>query len=138
MKRSKKVKEKFIELRASGMTLAQAAKELDIAYNTAVNWERQDKEQIDAIRAIKLEELMDKFRMTKERRIELFGQQLLAVQEELSKRGLSDVPTQKLMDMMMRLSKLLETEAIHPRFMTEDDIDREKSRREWREELRKT
>jgi hypothetical protein len=34
-------KERFIELRASGMTLAQAAGELDIAYNTAVNWQKE-------------------------------------------------------------------------------------------------
>jgi transcriptional regulator with XRE-family HTH domain len=122
--------EEFIEKRATGMTLAQAARDLNISRKTAVNWERKHRENIDAVRAIMLEELMDKYRMTKERRIELFGQQLLAVQAELKNRGLSDVTTAKLMDMAMRLSKLLESEAVQPKFMTSQDVKLERERRE--------
>jgi transposase len=41
MTKPMKTKERFIELRASGYTLAQASKELGISYNTAVNWEKE-------------------------------------------------------------------------------------------------
>jgi hypothetical protein len=105
---------RFVELRASGMTLAQAAYDLNIAYNTAMNWERQSKEQIEATKAIHMEELMDAYRMTKERRLEFFGQQLLTVQEELDSRGLSEVKTDELVDMIIRLSELLQSESIYP------------------------
>jgi hypothetical protein len=91
-------KERFIELRASGLTLSQAAGELDIAYNTAGNWQSELEEDIQAAKAIKLEELLDKYQMTKEKRIELFGERLKAIRKELAKReqDLSDVPTPKL------------------------------------------
>lgn len=82
MTKPAKTKERFIELRASGMTLAKAAHELDIAYNTAVNWEKDLKENIETAKAINMVELLEKYRMTKEKRIELFGERLLAIQEE--------------------------------------------------------
>ena len=126
---SNKTREKFIDLRASGLTLAQAAGKLKVAYNTAVNWQRELEEEINAAKAIKLEELMDKYRMTKEKRIELLGERLLAVQKELEGRELSDIPTRDLIEMMIRLSKLLGSEAVNPQFMDETDINLAKSRK---------
>ena len=110
MTKPAKTKERFIELRASGMTLAKAARELDIAYNTAVNWEKDLKEKINVARAIKMEELLEKYRMTKEKRIELFGERLLAIHEELAERDLSNVPTPKLFEIMIRCIEALKAE----------------------------
>jgi hypothetical protein len=101
MKKTQENTERFIELRASGMTLAKAAQELGVAYNTAVNREKDLKEKIEASKAIKMEELLEKYQMTKEKRIELYGERLLALQEELKKRDLSDIPTPKLFEMMI-------------------------------------
>ncbi|MGD0954941.1 MAG: helix-turn-helix transcriptional regulator [Methanotrichaceae archaeon] len=123
MTKPAETKERFIELRASGMTLSKAAMELDVSYNTVVNWERDLKEEISVGKAFKLEELLEKYRMTKERRIELFGERLLAILEELAKRDLSDVPTPKLFEMMIRCSKALEAETDIPEVMTEVEID---------------
>jgi len=126
-------KERFIELRASAMTLAKASQELEIAYNTASNWQKELQEDIAAAKAIKLEELIDKYRMTKEKRIELFGERLLAIQEEISKRDLSDISTPKLFEMMIRCSKALEAESFVPEFLTKEDIEARKSKRELEE-----
>ena len=116
MRKSAENTERFIEFRASGTTLAQAAQKLGVAYNTAVNWEKDLKEKIDAAKAIKMEELLEKYRMTKEKRIELFGERLQAIQKELAERerDLSDVSTPKLFEMMVRCSKALEAEAVMP------------------------
>jgi hypothetical protein len=137
MKKSEKNMERFIELRACGTTLAKAARELDIAYNTAVNWEKDLQEQIEAAKAIKTEELLEKYRMTKEKRIELFGERLLAIQDELAKRDLSDISTPKLFEMMIRCTKALEAEASMPHFLTEEDIDAMRAKRKYNEELEK-
>jgi hypothetical protein len=130
MTKPAETKERFIELRASGMTLAKSAQELGIAYNTALNWQRELVDYIRAAKAFKMEELMDKYQMTKEKRIELYGERLLAIQEELSKRDFKDIPTPKLFEMMIRLSKALEAESIVPNFLTEDDIKNNKKERE--------
>lgn len=123
MTKSAETMERFVGLRASGMTLAKAAKELGIAYNTAVNWEKNLKENVEVAKASKMEELLEKYRMTKEKRIELFGERLLAIQEELAMRALSDVPTPKLFEMMIICSKTLEAEADIPEFMSEEEIE---------------
>jgi hypothetical protein len=82
-----------------------------------------------------MEELLEKYRMTKEKRIELFGERLLAIKEELAKRelDLSDVSTPKLFEMMIRCSKALEAEVDILHFQTEEDIEKARSKREFEE-----
>jgi hypothetical protein len=116
-------------MRAEGRTLAYIAKELGIADNTAVNWSRELCDNINAAKAFKNEEMIEKYRMTKEKRIEMYGERLLAIQDELAKRDLSDVPTNKLFDMMVKCSKALEAEAVSIGFLTDKDIEQIKEKR---------
>ena len=87
-------------------------------------------DNISAARAIKLEELIDKYRLTKEKRIELFGERLLVIQEELSKRDLKDISTPKLFEMMIRCSRALEARISPSSFLSEEDIENRKKDRE--------
>jgi transcriptional regulator with XRE-family HTH domain len=119
-------KEKFVELRASGMTLAKAAEKLGIAYNTAVGWEKALKERIENQKAIRIEELQEKYLISKEKRIELFGEQLLAINEELKKRDLSEIPTPKLFGMMIKCMKALEEEMVEPVFWSDEEMERKR------------
>ena len=129
MTHSPELKDRFIEMRAEGRTLSAIAKELEIAQNTAVNWSRELSEEIAAIEAFKAEEMIEKYRMTKEKRIEMYGNRLLAMQDELARRDLSEVPTNKLFDMTMKCSKALEAEISNPAFLTDEDIKRRKNER---------
>jgi len=129
MTHSPEIKNKFIEMRAEGRTLSAIAKELGIARNTAVNWSRELSEEIAAIKAFKTEEMIEKYRMTKEKRIEVYGNRLLAIQDELAKRDLSEVPTNKLFDMEVKCSKVVEAEISNPAFLTDEDIETRKNKR---------
>lgn len=129
----KEVREKFIELRAEGRTLVKVAKELKIAYNTAVDWNKEFLEEIDAAKAFQVEEMMEKYRMTRDKRIEMYGERLLALQDELAKRDLSEIPTGKLFEMMMKCSKELQTEIGTPKFLTESEIKSKKMKRSFHE-----
>lgn len=100
------------------MTLAKAVQELGIVYNTASNWQKELQDKIAAPKAFKQEELKDKYRMTKEKRIELFDERLLAIQGELSKKDLKYISTPKLFEMVIICSKALEAESIVPEFLT--------------------
>jgi transposase len=126
---------KFIEMRAEGHTLTKIVEELDISYNTAVNWNRYFAERIEAARAIKLEELLDKYLMAKGKKIELFGERLLAIKDEMATRDPSEVPTAKLFDMLLKCQAALEKEMVEPRFMTESDMEQVKTKRLYVEEL---
>lgn len=123
------IKDRFVEMRASGMTLAKAADELGIARNTVLNWEKDLKERIEAQRAIHIEELQEKYLISKEKRIELFGEKLLTINEELKKRDLSEVPTPKLFGMMVRCMKALDEEIEVPEFLSEAEIERKRDER---------
>lgn len=123
------MKDKFVELRASGVTMADATKQLGINYNTGLNWERNLKERIEAYRAIHMEELQEKYLISKEKRIELFGERFLAITEELKKRDLSEISTPKLFEMMIRCMKVLEDETEEPVFLSEAEIERKRDER---------
>ena len=122
-------KDKFVGLKASGMTLAKAAEELGIAYNTAVGWEKALKERIETQKAIRIEELQEKYLISKEKRIELFGERLLAINEELKKRDLSVIPTPKLSEMIMKCMKALEAEKEEPVFLSDEEMERKRDER---------
>jgi hypothetical protein len=102
---------------------------LGISRNTGLNWERDLKERIEAHRAIHIEELQEKYRISKEKRIELFGERFLAIYEELKKRDLSEISTSRLFDMLIKCMKALESEIDEPMFLSEAEIERKRDER---------
>ena len=96
-------KNRFLELRAQGKSLRTIADELSVGRQTLVNWERKHKEQIENLKAIELDALLERHRLTAQAQIESCGVELARVTEELQKRDLADVPTPKLYDIMVKL-----------------------------------
>ena len=128
-------RKRFIDLRAEGWTLTKIAQELGISYKTAINWNNTDKEVIDVARAIHAEELHERYFMAKQKRIELFGERLLAIKEELDKRDLSEIPTPQLFNMMVKCQTILKKEEMALEFMTDEQMDKRKRKRETKELL---
>jgi transposase-like protein len=95
-------KSRFIHLRAKGNSYARIAKELGVSKGTLVNWNTELEAEIAQVRSIELEALQEEFFLLKEGRIRLLGEQLKAIQAEISKRDLSKVNTDKLMELQLR------------------------------------
>lgn len=57
--------------------------------------------EIKNLKAIRIDDLQEKYKITKRSRIERFGTVLSKVQEELEKRDLSNVPTEKLINLYL-------------------------------------
>lgn len=131
------LKEQFIESRARGQTMRKIAKDLDISYNTACGWNKSHSEQIAAARAFYLEELEEKYYLTKEARLQLFGDQLEGIKAEILRRDLSDVKTDRLFELLISYHKLLREEYVEPRFLTEEEIEEHKTSRLARDERNK-
>ena len=123
MTHSKEIKDKYVELRAEGITIQKAAKELGIANNTAGKWEKSLKSRIADLENLRLQESQQKYLMTKEKRIELYGERLLAIKEELSTRDLSDISTPKLFDMLIKCSNVLQTEYVAPASLSTEPLE---------------
>jgi DNA-binding XRE family transcriptional regulator len=110
MKKVKKT-DKFIELRAEGLSYADIAKKLDVSKQTLITWSKEFKLEIKNAKAINFDALFRKYTVAKEKRIEVFGERLENVLAELDKRDLSKVPTEKLFKIAFDLSDRLKDEA---------------------------
>jgi len=124
------VKQKFIELRAQGWSFDKIAKELGKAKQTLIDWSKELKEEIANYKALELEALYESYYLLKEARIKRFGDIVNKLTEEIQDRDLSEVPTDKLLDLYLKYSDKAKEEIIEPSFKTsaeirEDKIDRE-------------
>jgi transcriptional regulator len=110
---------RFLELRAQGKSLRTVADELAVGRQTLVRWEREYKEQIENLKAMELDALLERHRLTVQAQIERYGVELKRVTEELQKRDLADVPTPKLYDIMIKLH--VRVEGARPALTLRDD-----------------
>jgi hypothetical protein len=105
-------KERFIELRAKEMPYEHISKELEVSKPTLIKWGKELHLDINNRKALELELLQEKYYVSKKKRIELYGEQLERFNEEISKRDLSEVSTEKLIDMQMKVIANLKQEEI--------------------------
>ena len=71
---------------------------------------------------MELDALKEKYGLLIQNRIERFGKQLQQLNIEVAKRKLSDVPTEKLHDLIMKYGKFLKEEAVKMEFQQEEGI----------------
>lgn len=109
-------KQRFIELRAKGMSFNNIAKELGVAKQTLINWSKELRLEVSNLRAMELEELQQKYHMTTVKRIELFGEKLNAIAEELETRDWHDIPTVKLLELLEKYAAVLKQEEVPTSF----------------------
>ena len=113
--------QRFIILRSQGTTYARIAEELGVCKRTLINWSRKFQFEINNQRAIELEALQENLLATREARARALAQQLAAVEEELKKRDLSQVPTSRLYSMAELLRRQIVRETGPVRFTTPID-----------------
>lgn len=93
----------FIELRAKGNSFDAIAKQLEVSKGTLINWSRDLEDEIQNYSALELDTLKEKYLISKKHQIQSYGEQLATVREELSNRDLSDVKTEKLIEIEVKL-----------------------------------
>ena len=116
------LKQQFVQLRARGWSLRKIARRLRVSRSTLSDWQADLEEEIASLKAIELEALFEAYYISKESRIRLLGEQLKRVRVELNKRDLTDVPTDTLMAMLLKLSEALQEEHTEARPLTQEEI----------------
>jgi DNA-binding XRE family transcriptional regulator len=99
---------RFISLRATGFSLDKCSKELGKAKNTLVSWEKEFKKNISMEKAIEIERILEHNNSTKLLRINLLSKQVKDIFNEIAKRNLSDIKTEKLMELGIKHIAALE------------------------------
>jgi len=128
-------KEKFIELRAKGWSFDKIAKELGKAKQTLIDWSKELEDEIANLKALELEALYEKHYLLKENRIETFGVLLRKLKDEVMSRDLSDVPTDKLLDLFLKYNNQIREEIVEPIYKSSQELIEERQDRELLEEL---
>lgn len=128
--KNQETKERFIELRAKGLSYAKIAEELHTSKQTLIDWGAEFKEEIANLRAVSLEALQEQFLLSKEKRLEAFGGLLQRIGAELQARDLGDVETPKLFEMFLKTYQSLKEEAEAPKTLSEKEIEVAKKERE--------
>lgn len=128
-------KERFIELRAKGWSYDKIAKELGKAKQTLIDWGKELEDEIANLKALELEALYEKYYLLKESRIETFGELVKKLKDEVMSRDLSEVPTDKLLELLLKYENQLKDEVIEPRFKTSTEIKEDRLDRELLDEL---
>ena len=101
----------FIEQRAKSIPFSEIAKKLKVSKPTLIEWSKEFQLDIANLQAIDLEAMQDRLYISKIKRLELFGTQIEKIKNELSKRKLNEIPTEKLMDILLKYLSVIKDES---------------------------
>lgn len=128
-------KERFIELRAKGWSFDKIAKETGKAKQTLIDWSKDLQDEIANRKALELEALYESYYLMRENRLQTFGVMLTKIKTEVERRDLSDVPTDKLLELLLKYSNQVKEEIVEPIYKSSIEISEEREDRELLEEL---
>lgn len=129
---------RIIELRARGKSYATIASELKVAKQTAVDVCKKYKEHIATLQALELEQLYEAQRITSTERITAIASLMRRVREEIDRRDLSTIPTEKLIELYLKQGAVLKEEIIEPSFKSTEEQSRDRQEREYLDRLTAT
>jgi len=104
------LKPEFIELRASGLSLAKIAERLSVSKTTLIAWEKELCNEIAEARFLEMQALLETYKVCKAERVKFLGKLYQRLTEELAQRDFSDVEPAKLLEMLFKVEARLETE----------------------------
>ena len=122
-------KTRFIELRAKGYSFDKIAKELGKAKQTLIDWSKELEEEIANLKALELEALYEEFYLLKEDRLRRLGKILKSIEDELLDRDLSEVATDRLLDLLLKYRAQIEEDLVEPTFKSREEISEEEADR---------
>jgi hypothetical protein len=129
------VKQRFIQLRAQNWSFDKIAQELGKAKQTLIDWSKELQDEIANLKAVELEVLYEKYYLLKEARLQTFGEMLTKIKTEVEQRELTDVPTDKLLELLLKYNTLVRDEIVEPNYKTSFEIEGERMDRERMERL---
>ncbi|HID42957.1 MAG TPA: hypothetical protein EYP30_04135 [Archaeoglobaceae archaeon] len=130
-------KQKFIELRAKGLSFDKISNELNVSKQTLINWQSEFLEEIANLKAVELEALYEQFYLQKRDRIERFGKLLDRLHNEIEHRDLSALETGKLIDLYLKVYSNAVAELATLNFKDEQDLKTDKLTRQYLKTLQR-
>lgn len=103
-------KDKFIELRAAGLSFDAISKQLNISKPTLLKLNRELAADIERLKFINMECLAEKYKMVKIARLESLGKVLEKVDSQIETADFSKLPIDKLLEVRFKLADKMQAE----------------------------
>lgn len=107
-------KERFIELRAEGFSFDTISQQLDISKATLIKLSRELAGDIERLKYINIEALAERHKVLKANRLEGLGRLLDKIDSALDSADFSKVPTERLIELKLRLTEKMQAEIASP------------------------
>lgn len=116
-------KEKFIQLRAQGLSFDKISREINTSKPTLLKWSEELESEIANLAYLETEALLEQYQLAKLRKIEAFSLVLRKALEEFKKRDFSEVPTKDLLSIISSLESKLKLELTPIAYQTDQHLD---------------
>lgn len=107
-------KQRFVELRAKGLSFERIAEELKVSKPTLIKWSEELFHEVQEAEFYELENLLENYKLMRKQRFENYCKLLSSALAELESRAaagkLQEVPTEKLLNMAEQLEKRIQQE----------------------------
>lgn len=110
--KSAATKQKFIQLRAEGLSYAKISEQLHISKSTCSSWDDQLAEKIVDLKKDRLQELYEEYGMQKEARIKSLGKVLNKIDQAIDDADFSAMTPAQLLDARLKYQKALSNEYV--------------------------
>lgn len=108
--KSLEIKQQFIELRATNESFSAIAEKLRVSKPTLIGWSKELEKEIRQAKAIELDALQKQYWISKQHRVTVLGKRLQKVREELDKRDMSALSTDRLLELEKQFTDRLSAE----------------------------
>ena len=125
-----KIKLRVLELRAEGLSYAKIAEEASISKQTAVDIVKANIDQVTTLQAVEMEAFLDTSRVNYKGRVEQLSALHTRLREEIERRDLSQVPTDKLIALYLKTSDSLKGEVKTPCIRSTHEQEKDAADRE--------
>lgn len=110
--KSDATKQKFIQLRAEGLSYAKISDQLHLSKATCSKWESKFTEEVAELKKDRLQELYEEYGMQKEARIKALGKVLNKIDDAIDDADFSAMTPAQLLDARLKYQKALSNEYV--------------------------
>ena len=132
--KTKDEKEKFIELRASGLSFDKIGSMLNISKPVLISWSVEFQKEIKNLEYFRYQAILEQYKLIQEKRIEFLSIQLNKVNDAISKKNFEDASLKELISIRKDLNIELLFETKDKNYLTgvmESSFD-------WNDEVEKS
>ena len=113
--RTQAERQKFIQLRAEGLSFEKIARKTGISKRTLLSWSKKYKSEIADLKAGQLEALREQYYLSTEAKVKMWGKIVSKIGPELTERRLLNVAPETLLDMLIKAQGKLEQAYVDPK-----------------------